>query len=117
MTTAKDIATMLPPEVRKQFEEHYSKQDRINWDSTDGSCSRCGCNVPASSRSIHTLWHKNVSCQLWMVSQWPLQHTEQHVRETHAFQAVIASILGFMDPEGQTEAGEHVHEDGTTHAH
>ncbi len=118
METAKDLSRTLPEGMRKTFEEHYARQDPVAWGSTDGSCGRCGCTVPASSRGLHEVWHKNVSCQMWMLGTWPGDHLRDHVKETAAFQAVIASIIGFIDPEGgpPTEGG-HTHEDGTTHVH
>lgn len=116
MTTAVDIATMLPESIRKKFEAHYAKQDPITWELAEG-CSRCGSFCYSSGRTTHELWHKNVSCQLWMLSQWPIEHTQIHEIESTAFQAVIASILGFIDPEGEQDPEAHAHEDGTTHAH
>lgn len=98
MTTAVDISTILPEDMRLEFEEHYAKQDRITWDFL-ASCSRCGAAVSSALREVHELWHKNISVQMWMMKGWPIAHISQHERETAAFQAVIAGILGFIDPE------------------
>lgn len=102
MATAVDISKILPEDMRLEFEEHYAKQDSINFKK--GYCSRCGSNVYAESMamSTHRLWHKNLSCQLWMMKGWPVAHISQHERETAAFQAVISGILGFIDPQEGT---------------
>lgn len=147
MTTAKDISTMLPEGLRKEFEEFYYKQEPITWASGE-YCSRCGSRVASFMRGVHAMWHKNLSCQLWMMKGWPIMHLEQHDQEMEALQAVISSILGFIDaevsgltgakvpeenPEGEDPGQDceeydtelkaddktigHIHEDGTTHVH
>lgn len=98
MTTAKDISTILPEERRQQWEAFYSKQDPITFEKTTGACGRCGSMVHSLGQYTHQLWHKNLSCRLWLLGGWPVEHLESHARETAAFQAVIASIFGFIDP-------------------
>lgn len=97
MTAAQDISTILPEERRKQWEAFYAKQDPIIWAEGE-NCSRCGAYIYPYMRQTHELWHKNLACQLWLMGGWPVEHLESHARETNAFQAVIASILGFIDP-------------------
>lgn len=102
MTTA-DISKALPEKRRKQFDLFYASQGAITWEVAEG-CSRCGAYVPLTSlRPTHELWHKNLACQLWLLGGWPVEHLESHIRETAAFQAVIASILGFMNAEEPSE--------------
>ncbi len=128
MQTAEDISKVLPTEIRQQFEAHYARQAPIQFETTDGTCSRCGAMVVMLGEPIHEMWHKNVSCQLWMMSHWSAGHMRHHDAMEGAIQSMLEGLLGMagIDVNGLAEGdtlmkdGEpvaHVHEDGTTHAH
>lgn len=120
MTTATaDIAACLPKELKEAFEKHYAKQKDITWASGE-YCSRCGARVASFMLDTHKLWHKNASCQLWMISRFPVEHMRQHQEEGRAIADLIGGLLGFIEEPSEVvpvEESYHTHEDGTTHAH
>ena len=139
-TATADIAACLPKDLREAFEKHYAKQESTKYqgggDNADGHCSRCGAVVPWSKWMRHELWHKNASCQLWMISRFPMEHMRQHQAEGRVIAELIGNILGFIDPPDGPTSGDpdeefpiqklrvddtvippHTHKDGTTHDH
>jgi hypothetical protein len=121
------IELNLPAKMRNAFAEHYSKQPEIRFIGGE-YCSRCAAKVDSMMLDRHRNWHRNVSCQMWMMGQFVQDHNEDHRAMTQAIGAVIEAMTmvgddgeGIPSTHPTFEEADmprlHVHEEGTAHEH